>query len=167
MAKACSALSLEDVSQLAPCIQEEASTRMILHVADAVKSGYVRIVRSVDTDVLVLAVALVQKLQEQTREHPTMGSIWHWYQSVLRFQLMRLPVPLVRTMHLLWQPSTCSVDVTLCSASLESPRRQHSKPGTASLRLYLFSSPCPARQLRYKMTGCKSLSDMLFCCMIE
>lgn len=42
---------------------------MFLHVADAVKSGFVRIVVcSVDTDVLVLAVALVQKLQEQTQE---------------------------------------------------------------------------------------------------
>ena len=42
---------------------------MFLHVADAVKSGFVRIVvRSVDTDVLVPAVALVQKLHEQTQE---------------------------------------------------------------------------------------------------
>ena len=64
-----STLPLEDVSRLAPCTQEEADTRMFLHVADAVKSGFVRIlVCSVDTDVLVLAVALVQKLQEQTQE---------------------------------------------------------------------------------------------------
>ena len=64
-----STLPFEDVSRLAPCTQEEADTRMFLLVADAVKSGFVRIVvRSVGTDVLVLAVALVQKLQEQTQE---------------------------------------------------------------------------------------------------
>ena len=44
--------------------------------------------------------------------------------------------------------------------------RQHSKPGTVSLRLHLFSAPCPAPHHRYIMTG-KSLSDMSFCCMIE
>ena len=64
-----STLLLEDVFRLAPCTQEEADTRMFLHVADTVYSGFVRIVvRSVDTDVLVLAVALVQKLQKQTQE---------------------------------------------------------------------------------------------------
>ena len=64
-----STLPLEDISRLAPCTQEEADTRMFLHVADPVKSGFLRIVvRSVDTDILVLAVALVQKLQEQTQE---------------------------------------------------------------------------------------------------
>lgn len=64
-----STLPLEDVSRLAPCTQEEADTRMFLHVADPVKSGFLRIVvRSVDTDILVLAVVLVQKLQEQTQE---------------------------------------------------------------------------------------------------
>ena len=64
MAKACSALSL---SKMSPNWHH--AHRKILHVADAVKSGYVRIVdRSVDTDVLILAVALVQKLQEQTQE---------------------------------------------------------------------------------------------------
>ena len=64
-----STVLLEDVFLLAPCKQEGADTRMFLHVADAVWSGLVRIVvRSVDTDVLVLAVALVQKLQEQRQE---------------------------------------------------------------------------------------------------
>ena len=64
-----STVLLEDASRLAPCRKEEADTRMFLHAADAVWSGFVRIVvRSVDTDVLVLAVALVQKLQEQTQE---------------------------------------------------------------------------------------------------
>ena len=64
-----STLSLECVYRLAPCTKEQADTRMFFHVADAIKSGFFRIVvRSVDTDILVLAVALVQKLQEQTQE---------------------------------------------------------------------------------------------------
>ena len=57
---------LEDMSRsrLAPCSHEEADTRMFLHVVDAVQAGYTKIsVRTVDTDVLVLAVALTQKLQ--------------------------------------------------------------------------------------------------------
>ena len=37
---------------------------MFLHAADAIQSGFTKIiVRSVDTDVLVLAVALVQRLE--------------------------------------------------------------------------------------------------------
>ena len=76
-----STLPLDDVSRLAPCTQEEVDTRLILHVADAVKSGFVRIVvRSVDTDVLALAVALLQKLQEQTQE-----SIQLWFKVATIF----------------------------------------------------------------------------------
>jgi hypothetical protein len=59
----------DDTSTLAPCTHEEADTRMFLHVADAVQCGFTRmIVRTVDTDVLVLAVSLVQQLQEQASE---------------------------------------------------------------------------------------------------
>ena len=79
-----STLPLEDVSRLAPCTQEEADTRMILYVADAVKPGFVRIlVRSVDTDDDTDTDVPVQKLK--TREHPPTGSIWHWHQSALRY----------------------------------------------------------------------------------
>jgi hypothetical protein len=43
---------------LDPCSHEEADTRMLLHVADAVKNGHTRVmIRTVDTDVVVLAVA--------------------------------------------------------------------------------------------------------------
>ena len=42
---------------------------MFIHAADAIQSGFTKIiVRSVDTDVLVLAVALVQKLQALASE---------------------------------------------------------------------------------------------------
>ena len=53
----------EDVNSLAPCNQEEADTRMMLHVAHAAQHGHHQIqVRTVDTDVVVLAVMVVQKL---------------------------------------------------------------------------------------------------------
>ena len=43
-------------SNFSPCSHEEADTRIILHLADAAKSGYDRIlIRTVDTDVVVLA----------------------------------------------------------------------------------------------------------------
>ena len=53
-----------DITNLSPCEHEEADTRMMVHVADAVESGHTSIViRTVDTDVVVLAVSVVHKLQ--------------------------------------------------------------------------------------------------------
>ena len=44
-------------ANLSPCSHEEADTRIILHLADAAKSGYDRILlRTVDIDVVVLAI---------------------------------------------------------------------------------------------------------------
>ena len=55
-----------NTTNLAPCTHEEVDTRMILHAADAVQEGYRKIVlRTVDTDVLVLAIAFARILQEQ------------------------------------------------------------------------------------------------------
>ena len=55
-----------NTANLAPCTHEEADTRMILHAADAVQEGHRKIVlRTVDTDVLVLAIAFAGILQEQ------------------------------------------------------------------------------------------------------
>ena len=49
---------LNNVSALSPCSHEEADTRMILHAADAAARGIKRIcIKTVDTDVVVLAVA--------------------------------------------------------------------------------------------------------------
>lgn len=46
-----------------PCNHEEADTRIMVHVADAVTHGFKRImIRTVDTDVVVLAVSCVSKL---------------------------------------------------------------------------------------------------------
>lgn len=55
--------AITDTSYMAPCSHEEADTRMFLHLADAARSGLKRaIIRTVDTDVLILAVALYHKL---------------------------------------------------------------------------------------------------------
>ena len=52
-----------DNTGIAPCTHEEADTRILLHLADAVKEGYSKVsIRTVDTDVLVLAVKAAQCL---------------------------------------------------------------------------------------------------------
>ena len=54
---------LRDTSGLAPCTHEEADTRIMLHLGDAVKEGYDKVsIRTVDTDVVVLAVTAAQCL---------------------------------------------------------------------------------------------------------
>jgi hypothetical protein len=56
----CACTSLADVQ---PCSHEGADTRMFLHAAHAAKVGYTSIaIRTVDTDVVVLAVALQQRI---------------------------------------------------------------------------------------------------------
>ena len=52
-----------DITNLAPCSHEEADTRLLLHVEDAVQSGCSKVcVRTVDTDVVVLAVAMFYQI---------------------------------------------------------------------------------------------------------
>jgi len=53
-----------NTTALAPCTQEEADTRIFLHVSDAANHGYCKVmIRTVDSDVLVLAIAAVQQLK--------------------------------------------------------------------------------------------------------
>ena len=57
---------LSDRSSIAPCTHEEADSRMLLHVAHAARNGHHKImIHTVDTDVVVLAVAVAQKLQAE------------------------------------------------------------------------------------------------------
>ena len=52
-----------DLSGIARCNHEEADTRIMLHVDDAVKHGHTKVsIRTVDTDVVVLAVTSAQRL---------------------------------------------------------------------------------------------------------
>ena len=56
-------LNERDKQGLAPCTHEEADTRMILHLEDAVQHGHNKVsIRTVDTDVVVLAVTTAQRL---------------------------------------------------------------------------------------------------------
>ena len=59
-----------DVSGLAPCNHEEEDTRIFLRLEDTVKAGYNKVC-TVDTDVVVLAVASVQRLSD-------IDCIWYW-----------------------------------------------------------------------------------------
>jgi len=53
-----------DASNLQPCTHEEADTRMLLHAADIVRAGFDKVVvRTVDTDVVVLAIAFHDKIK--------------------------------------------------------------------------------------------------------
>lgn len=53
----------QDVPALAPCTHEEADTRILLHLQDAVQQGYSKVsIRTVDTDVVVLAIASANRL---------------------------------------------------------------------------------------------------------
>ena len=52
-----------NTNNIAPCSQEEADSHIFLHVADAVHEGLEKVtIRTVDTDVVVLAVAIVTQL---------------------------------------------------------------------------------------------------------
>jgi hypothetical protein len=54
---------LFDTSPISPCNHEEADVKLILHIADMSGQGYKRVmIRTVDTDVLVLAVAVYPKI---------------------------------------------------------------------------------------------------------
>ena len=58
-----SSASREDLSSISPCSHEEADTRLFFHVLDAARSEHTRIaVITNDTDVLVLAVAMIQEI---------------------------------------------------------------------------------------------------------
>lgn len=53
----------QETDPIAPCTHEEADTRMLFHVADAARKGLRKLIlRTVDTDVVVLAIAHVCQL---------------------------------------------------------------------------------------------------------
>ena len=52
---------MQDISSLQPCTHEEADSTMLLHVVDCAHQGMERMmVRTTDTDILVLAVATLK-----------------------------------------------------------------------------------------------------------
>jgi len=61
-----STLPCVNLQGILPYTHEEADTRMLLHAAHAVDCGYNKIMlRTVDTDVVVLAVFTVQMLRDR------------------------------------------------------------------------------------------------------
>ena len=55
-----------DLTNLVPCSHEEADTRLLLHVADAVQKGLRKVcIRTVDTDVVVLAIAMFERINPE------------------------------------------------------------------------------------------------------
>ena len=53
----------QEIVPLSPCTKEEADTRILLHACDAAKHGYDKImIRTVDTDVAVIAAAMFHVL---------------------------------------------------------------------------------------------------------
>ena len=63
--KAVSKPATYDISDITPCTHEEADVRIFLHVAHAVSNGHTNIfIRTNDTDVVVLAVAALARLNE-------------------------------------------------------------------------------------------------------
>ena len=54
-------INYQDVKGLAPCTHKEANTRILLHLEDAVQQGHNKMsIRTVDTDVVVLAITSAQ-----------------------------------------------------------------------------------------------------------
>ena len=65
-----------DLTGLVPCSREEADTSLFLHVADAVKKGYRKLlVRTVDTDVVVVAIATLNR----TKPDELWVAVWYWW----------------------------------------------------------------------------------------
>ena len=68
-----------DVSDLAPCTHEEADTRILLHLEDAARKEYKTVlIRTVDTDVVLLAIAAV--------DHPDISELWIAFDTGKKFQ---------------------------------------------------------------------------------
>ncbi|CAJ1069732.1 uncharacterized protein LOC127373053 [Xyrichtys novacula] len=66
-----------NTNALAPCTQEEADTRLFLHVAAATLAGHRRVmVRSSDSDVVVLAIAAFVALEQR------MDELWIFHLSI-------------------------------------------------------------------------------------
>ena len=106
---------------LAPCSHEEADTRMLLHLEDAVKQGYGKIcIRTVDTDVVVLAIAAAQRLGAlKCGLHLVQGRIFGIFQH-MKLQVFWVKIDVLHclcSMHLL--------DAILCHFLEVEARRLH------------------------------------------
>ena len=78
----------QDISSLAPCTHAKADTRMLLYLEDAVYQGLSKVsIRTVDTDVVVLAITAAQCLN--------ISELWVAFGVGNNLLLMRFPDDLV------------------------------------------------------------------------
>ena len=96
----------QDAHLIGPCSIEEADSHMMLHVAHATQHGHHQIlVRTVDTDVVVLAVMVAETLPAKHEVWVTFGAgkISDTWQPI-KLQLIwdqRSHIPFLCSMHLL------------------------------------------------------------------
>ena len=91
----------ENTLALAPCSHEEADTRLLLHSTDAVQSGHRKIViRTVDSDVVILATAMFTYLPDVEELWITFGAgksyryiSIHSYAEMLRIRRANVGIP--------------------------------------------------------------------------
>ena len=115
---------------------------MMVHIKDAVMQGFNKIlIRTVDTDMVVLAVAFVQQLAQRQRIE-----LWIAFSVVERTssisQLMRYVLHLAQKDHWLFPCSMLIQGVTPCLILSKSGRRLRGKCGRHMMNLLRPSMSC-------------------------
>ena len=113
-----------ELDGLSPCTHEEADSRMMVHLSDAAKENKHILLRSTDTDVVVLAVASAS-LHPEHEVWVAMGV----GNTSGTFLLTLLPGTLVPPDHPAFLFSTVLLVATLCLFSMASARRKLGKCG--------------------------------------
>ena len=126
-----------DVSGLAPCTHEEADTPILLHLEDAVKQGYNKVsIRTVDTDVVVLAVASAQRLN--------IAELWIAFGAGKKFRYLpahEMADALILIVMLLCQCFMPSLVVTRCHVLEAGANALHGTCGMPMTKSHQFSVP--------------------------
>ena len=131
----------KDVSGLAPCSHEEADTCILLHLKDAARRGNTRVsIRTVDTDVIVLAVASAQCL--------SLSELWTAFGTGKNFRFLACH-EMARALGPHWCIALLLFHAfTGCAmVSFPSVRGQHGTPGMHMKMLFLLFVPWLTGQL--------------------
>ena len=144
-------LSDSDLTSLGICSQQEADTRMLLPVADAVYNGITKVaMRTVDTDVVVLTVACFSNINPD--------ELWIALSSVSSF-----PYILVHRLAAAMNPRQCDIlpifhTLSWCDAV---------RYGNCSHRLQMALKNSYVCQVMSVNIQCPCCSDLLCRCMSE
>ena len=121
------------LTNLSPCLHEEADTRLLLHAADAVKKGHRKLcVCTVDTDVVVNAIAMFNQINPD--------ELWLAFGTGSNFRTMKLLVEWTPGIVLFYQFFTHSQDAILSRLLVEEEKRQLGKSGKFFLMLLKHSN---------------------------